>query len=339
MKILLLGGTNFIGPFVVQRLLAHNCEVAVFHRGKTNNFLSDQIQHIHGDHNQLADYADQFRELQPDVVIEMIAGQEKHGELLMSIFPGITKRLVLVSSCDVYRAYDRFTTTDPGEPDPTPLTEDSPLRDKRYPYRQWAKDENDRNYWYDKIPIEAQVLSQPSELEGTVIRLPMVYGPNDYQHRMFPYLKRMADGRPTILLSELQSQWMAPRGHVENIGEGIALCALHDAAANRVYHIGDLTHLNEVEWIKKIAAVTGWTGSVRIFPTDQLPESLRDPYDYRQHLALDSTRIRQELGFQDVVPMDEAIARTVAWEGANPPAQIDESQFDYRTEDEVLAKV
>lgn len=336
MNILLLGGTNFIGPYVVRRLLARDCAVTVFHRGKTNTPLPDTVRHLHGDHSQLADHVEQFRQLQPDVVIEMIAGQVSHGELLMNIFPGITRRLVLVSSCDVYRAYDRFSANDPGEPDPTPLTESSPLRDKPYPYRQWAKDENDRNYWYDKIPIEEAVMSRPADIEGTVIRLPMVYGAGDYQHRMFSYLKRMDDGRGTILLGELQSEWQAPRGYVENIGEAIALCALHPAAANRVYHVGDQQHLQEADWVRAIGAAAGWQGTIRTFPAEQLPEHLRDPYDYRQHLALDSTRIRQELGFSDIVEMQEAIARTVAWERANPPAQIDASQFDYPAEDRVL---
>jgi nucleoside-diphosphate-sugar epimerase len=39
-------------------------------------------------------------------------------------------------------------------------------------------------------------------LPGTVLRLPTVYGPGDYQHRLFEYLKRMDDGRPAILLGE-----------------------------------------------------------------------------------------------------------------------------------------
>lgn len=69
-------------------------------------------------------------------------------------------------------------------------------------------------------------MSRPADIEGTVIRLPMVYGASDYQHRMFSYLKRVDDGRGTILLGELQSAWQAPR-LAENIGEAIALCALH----------------------------------------------------------------------------------------------------------------
>ncbi len=35
MRILLLGGTGFIGPFVARRLSAEGHEVTLFHRGQT----------------------------------------------------------------------------------------------------------------------------------------------------------------------------------------------------------------------------------------------------------------------------------------------------------------
>ena len=35
MKVLVIGGTNFIGPPLVRRLVALGHEVAVFHRGRT----------------------------------------------------------------------------------------------------------------------------------------------------------------------------------------------------------------------------------------------------------------------------------------------------------------
>ena len=65
MNILLLGGTNFIGPYVVRRLLARECAVTVFHRGKTNTPLPNTVRHLHGDHSQLADHVEQFRQLHP----------------------------------------------------------------------------------------------------------------------------------------------------------------------------------------------------------------------------------------------------------------------------------
>ena len=44
---------------------------------------------------------------------------------------------------------------------------------------------------YDKNLVELAVMNTPS-LPGTILRLPAVYGPRDYQHRMFSFLKRYA---------------------------------------------------------------------------------------------------------------------------------------------------
>ena len=48
---------------------------------------------------------------------------------------------------------------------------------------------------YDKIAVEEAVMKD-DEVAGTVIRLPIVYGPGDTLHRMFGLLKRIADHRP-----------------------------------------------------------------------------------------------------------------------------------------------
>ena len=49
MRILLIGGTRFLGPFVVRRLVAAGHEVAVFHRGRTHAALPGAVEHISGD--------------------------------------------------------------------------------------------------------------------------------------------------------------------------------------------------------------------------------------------------------------------------------------------------
>ena len=62
-----------------------------------------------------------------------------------------------------------------------PLTEDSPLREKLYPYRGEGKDRSFDEY--DKIPVEHAYVNHP-EIAGTVVRLPAVYGEGDYQYRI-----------------------------------------------------------------------------------------------------------------------------------------------------------
>jgi hypothetical protein len=45
------------------------------------------------------------------------------------------------------------------------------------------------------------------------------------------------------------------------------------------------------------------------------------------------------LGYAEPVPVEAALQRTVEWERANPPAQIDPGQFDYPAEDAVLQRL
>ncbi|HLK60473.1 MAG TPA: NAD-dependent epimerase/dehydratase family protein, partial [Chthonomonadaceae bacterium] len=269
MRILVLGGTLFIGPAAVRRLAASGHEVAVFHRGKSNAPLPDNVQHIHGDRAQMGDFAGDFRRFAPEVVVDMRALTDRDGQMLLELFSGMARRLVAISSVDVYRAYDRLRKADPGPPDPTPLTEDSPLRDRLYPYRDMAKSPEELFYHYDKILMEQAVQSAPDTLPASVLRLPMVYGPGDYQHRLFPYLKRMDDGRPAILLSEGMASWRGERGYVEDMGEAIFLCAVSEQAAGRTYHVAQKQSMTEAEWVERIGAAAGWKGKIVALPEAQ----------------------------------------------------------------------
>jgi dTDP-D-glucose 4,6-dehydratase len=70
-------------------------------------------------------------------------------------------------------------------------------------------------------------------------------------------------------------------------------------------------------------------------PHDDLPESMRADYDERQEYVVSSQRIRDELGFEERVPLSEGLRRTIEWERANPPEGV---SFDYTAEDEALAR-
>jgi nucleoside-diphosphate-sugar epimerase len=264
---------------------------------------------------------------------------EAEARIVVDLFRGLARRLVAISSCDVYRAYGRLIGTEPGPPDPMPITEEGPLREKLYPYRSDPpRAEDDPRRWadeYDKIPVERLVMGEP-ELPGTVLRLPMVYGPRDGQHRLFGYLKRMDDGRPAILLEEGMARWQAPRGYVEECGHAIALAVTEERAAGRIYHVAEAP-LTEADWVRAIAAAAGWQGQVVTLPRERLPEAFHPGMNTDQQWVLDSRRIREELGYAEFLPRDEALRRTVAWERANPPTQIDPAHFDYAAEDAVLA--
>ena len=340
MHILVIGGTGFIGPSVVTRLLERGHELALFHRGQRMADLPHEVHQILGDRRDLAEFVGPFQRFAPEVVLDMWPHGEQDARAVVGLFTGLARRTVAISSQDVYRAYGRVRGIEPGPPNPVPLGEDAPLRERLYPYRgDTPRSKDDPDHWmddYDKILVERVYLSEES-LPGTILRLPMVYGPRDDQHRFFDWLKRMDDQSPVILLDERVASWRWTRGYVDNVAAAIALAVVDERAGGYIYNVGERESPTWAEWAYKTAQVVGWQGTLLLVPPERLPTHLVSQLDTRQHLMTDSSRIRQDLGYTEPVALEEALRRTIAWERANPPAQFDLARFDYVAEDTALA--
>jgi nucleoside-diphosphate-sugar epimerase len=335
MQILVIGGTGFIGPQIIRRLVDAGHHVTVLHRGRSVASLPREAKILRGNRHDLVSLAGEFKRLAPDVVIDLICYNEAEATGLMQAFSQLARRVVVASSQDVYRAYGCLLGLENDAPAIEPLTEDAPLRESRYPYRQFTDRQEDWIYHYEKILVEQAVMSD-ARLPGTVLRLPNVYGPHDHRHRTFEYLKRMDDGRGAILLGERRAAWRWTRGYVENVADAIALAAMDERAGNRIYNVGESDALSELEWARAIAEAAGWKGKFVILPDEELPAHLRAPYNLAHHLHSDTSCIRRELDYTERVSRSEALKQTVAWQRANPPAQIDTAAFNYAAEDALL---
>lgn len=342
MRILIIGGTSFMGPYTTRNLRAAGHEVTLFHRGKTKTELPEGVQEMLGDRDHLADYASEFQRLEPDVVLDMMLMTEQQARDLMATFAGVARRVVVISSQDVYQAFGRVNRHEDGDADPSVITEDSPLRANLYPYRgETRRDADDPQHWiddYDKILVERVIMSQP-DLPGTALRLPAVYGPGDRQHRMFRYLKPMLDGRPAILLEEHEANWRWTHGYVENVADAIALAVTDERASGRIYNIGEPFVLSMTEHVEQIARAANWQGRVVTLPAARIPKGLLWDVNADQDVVVDTGRIRHELGYSERIDMRESFQRTIAWERANPPEKIDPATFDYAAEDAALAEL
>ncbi|MBW4685727.1 MAG: NAD-dependent epimerase/dehydratase family protein [Komarekiella atlantica HA4396-MV6] len=340
MKILIIGGTNFIGPPLVRQLVAMGHEVTLFHRGTTTASLPLDVQEILGDRSHLWEMRSQFQQLSPQVVVDMVAYTEQDALTLMNTFQGIARRVVVISSIDVYRAYDVLWGKE-SDVVPIPLTEDSPLRQQLCPYREMPSRPLNVPIDYEKILVERVVMA--CDLPGTILRLPMVYGSRDVLHRLYAYLQRIDDNRPAIVLSESIARWRGSYGYVENIAYAIALAIINENATGRIYHVAEVEALTEAERITKIGEIVGWQGKVVVVPNSQLPQHRKLSLNLEQHWIVDSTRIRQELGYQEIVPLDEALGRTIDWQKTHPPQEPQQFTMpwllDYATEDVILGSI
>ena len=337
MRVLVVGGTHFIGPYVVTMLHQQGHDVTVYHRGLHEPQLPAGIRHIHSPDAAIPvlHFPSSLSNPPPDVVIHMFPVGEDDTKAAIARFIGVARRIVAISSGDVYRAYARLLGTEPGPLEPIPLDEDAPLRSVLFPYRDTAKGPADWTYHYEKILAERALLS--ARIPATVLRLPAVYGPGDPYRRLRSCVKRMEDRRPAILVETVQANWRWTHGYVEDVALAIAAAAMDDRAVGRVYNIGESATPTMVERVQLIGRLMGWSGVVIPLPREQLPEHLRTPYEPRQHLVMETGRIRTELGWREQVTAEEALGRTITWEKANPPQSGDPGPEEYAAEDAVLS--
>jgi nucleoside-diphosphate-sugar epimerase len=344
MRVLVLGGSGFLGRPITNLLLASGADVTVFHRGTQGDVaLPAGAGVVHGDRNALVRSVEEFQRLRPDVVVDTIAFTERQAESLVRTFRGLAKRTIVLSSGDVYRANDILFRRVEGEIEPTPLIESSPLRERLYPYRGIPVPAAYGVNWddYDKILVERTVQAD-SSLPATVLRLPMVYGPDadDARKRRFmSYAKRMDDGRAAILLDRRTARWRAPWGFTRDIAEAVRLSVENDRTAGETYNVADAESLDLEQWVRELAVVADWTGRIVVVDEACPPPSLPRELNLDQQLHMDTTKIRRDLGYRETVPRREALAMTLAWEREHPPEDLDQSQFDYRAEDAIMSRV
>jgi nucleoside-diphosphate-sugar epimerase len=337
MRVMIIGGTKFMGPFVIKRLINMGHDVTAFHRGQSELVSSSGASELLGDRNDFSILNQAIDSCKPDVVLDMVLFTEQQAQGLQMAARGGAKRIVAISGIDVYQAYGRLHHAGSGPIEAGSISEETPLLSVDIPL---ATSGPRMHPWpgaqRDMMEAEGAIMGMDG-LAGTLLRLPLIYGVGDFLHRIHGDLRRMDDGRPAIVVQEDMAAWRWSRGYVENMAEAIALAVENDKAAGRIYNVADSTALSTVDWIRAIGKAAGWRGKVVPVPKDMLPEETRAHIETDQHLVVDTVRIRKELGYKDVVSQEEALARSVAWERANPP-DVAGAPFDYTIEDVLLAK-
>ncbi len=104
MRILLIGGNGFIGSPLARELRASGHPVAIFHR-TADKYLDDDVVRIQGDRNRLSDHLEQIQRFSPEVIVDLILSSKEQARQLMSTSRKVARRVIAISSMDVYRAW------------------------------------------------------------------------------------------------------------------------------------------------------------------------------------------------------------------------------------------
>ncbi len=333
MKIAIIGGTGFLGQRLIQEWKeAHALAIVARHPLKTEALPS--VEQIICPFEKAEIWRERLKQFKPDIVVDLIAGDSQHMHTLLKHLDGVTERLVVISSCDVYRAFDRFLNRELGEIQEHPIKESSPLRQTRYLYQNapfpipsWT------NKFYEKIEVERLAL-EASHIKATIVRLPMMYGPGDIQHRFLPFLQQMWDRCPAIAIDETFASWKGCWGYIDNAVDAICLAAEQKQASGQIFHVAQKKMPTILEILQLLRQESGWQGKIIITQEAAPLPSLSRLYCTKQSLDLDLTFIEQQLGYQEQITFLDSLKTTLPWEST----AFVSGQADYSTEEQFLSQ-
>lgn len=318
MRVLMIGGTKFIGRRITEELIARGDDVTVVHRGQTEPDGLPECRHLHADRHDFASLAPEVKGLAPDAVVDTMALSQADADAVLPHLPDA--RLVALSSVDVYRAFELEES--PVSEVPLPISEESPVRHGRYPYREMAP----RFHDYEKLDVEPPYL----ERGGAVLRLGLIYGEHDPQRREEFILRRVRAGRDRIPVGA--GNWLISRCYVGDVASAVLAAIDSEAARGQIFNVVEPVCGTVLDWARQILAAAGHAADLVGVPEDVVPEDMELTKLYAQHELFDSHKARDLLGWQpgDAEP---GIAASVRWHLGNPPP---EPNPDFSADDRAL---
>ena len=165
MRILVLGGTGFIGPHMVREMLRRGHEVTLFNRGRTNSELFPDLELIIGDRNN---DLDGLQGQTWDAVVDNSGYVPRHVSDSARLLSDAVSHYVYVSTISVYADFAN------------PINEDSPLATME---DESIEEVTNETYGPMKALCERNAAAEIGDDRLTILRPTYICGPGDRSDR------------------------------------------------------------------------------------------------------------------------------------------------------------
>ena len=207
MRILIMGGTRFIGVYLTRLLYEQEHEVVLFNRGKRPAPV-DGIEQIHGDRTNPTELKEKLDGQEFDAIFDNNGRELSDTQPLAEIFQDRVKHFVYMSSAGVYLKSDQMPHVEGDAEDP-------------------------KSRHKGKHDTETYLATQG--LPFTSIRPTYIYGPQNYNDLEAWFFDRIVRDRPIPIPGH--GQHLTQFGHVRDLAHAMLKVLGNRRAVGQIYNI------------------------------------------------------------------------------------------------------
>jgi nucleoside-diphosphate-sugar epimerase len=300
MKVLVVGGTRFIGPHIIRKLREAGHQVLALNRGKSPTPLPPDVLRLTCDKNDRDRFRAALLDAAPDAVVDTCLGADDL-EFACAALSGRIRQFVHTGSTGVYTPMRRLPAR---EEDAIRIVPGITFEDK------WTQDQVLLR-WRDERGFPA-----------TIIRPTNVFGPGAvpldlWGSRTPAFFQRLADGRPVTLPND--GRTLIQPVDVEDLASAYVLALATKQSIGQVYNVSRWRALTHAEYLSVIMDLLRSRSPVEYLPMEELirlhPDAVNVPAFrfHCEHMFADISKAHRELGYDPQVSVEEGMRRSLRW--------------------------
>lgn len=309
MRILIMGGTRFIGVYLTKLLVAQGHEVVLFNRGKKPSPV-EGIQQIHGDRAEANQIKEKLAGETFDAIFDNNGRELSDTQPLADLFKGKVKHFIYMSSAGVYLKSDQMPHIEGDATDP-------------------------KSRHLGKFETESYLAQ--SGLPWTAIRPTYIYGPKNYNDLEAWFFDRIVRDRAIPIPGNGIN--ITQFGHCSDLAHAMAAVLGNDNAIGQVYNISGERYVTFDGLAKACAIAAGKNvDNLKIVHYDpkQFDFGKRKAFPLRvQHFFASVNKAMNELNWKPQYDLISGL--TDSFQNDYLLSGRDKSEIDFSVDDEIIA--
>jgi nucleoside-diphosphate-sugar epimerase len=310
MRILIMGGTRFIGVYLTKLLVESGHKVVLFNRG--NRPAPEQVEQIIGDRTDATQIKEKLSQENFDVIFDNNGRELTDTQPLAEIFQDRVQHFVYMSSAGVYLKSDQMPHLEPDAVDP-------------------------KSRHKGKHQTEA-FLTQ-SGLPFTSIRPTYIYGPSNYNELESWFFDRIVRDRPIPIPGN--GMHITQFGHVKDLAKAMTKIVGNKQAIGQIYNISGDRFVTFDGLARACAVAAGKSPeSVKIVHYDpkKFDFGKRKAFPMRvQHFFASVNKAMTELNWQPEYDLISGLQDSL--ENDYLAQKQDQAEVDFSVDEEILQSI